>query len=88
MKKEFINQLITIELDRAKRFDPVWPKDIMDAAGIIVEKNRKLMTACLEVVHFGGSEKNVRDEIVSIAAMAERFMLHFPEYYSHFQARD
>lgn len=87
MKQEFINQLILIELDRATRQHPEWPDDIIHAAGIIVEEAGELMKACLDLVYFGGDERSIRNEIVSVAAMAVRFMLHFPEYYSHIQAK-
>lgn len=88
MKKEFIEQLIIVELDRATRQHPEWPDDIIHAAAVVVEEAGELMKACLELVYFGGDERSIRNEIVSVAAMAKRFMLHFPEYYSHFQARD
>ena len=81
MKKEFIEQLIIVELDRATRQHPEWPNDIIHAAGILVEEAGELIKACLDLVYFGGSERSVRNEVVSVAAMAERFMLHFPEDY-------
>ena len=81
MKKEFIKQLITIELDRATRQHPEWPDDIIHAAAILAEETGELVKACLELVYFGGDERSVRNEVVSVAAMAERFMLHFPEDY-------
>ena len=81
MKKEFIKQLITIELDRAMRQHPEWPNDIIHAAAVVVEEAGELMKACLDLVYFGGDERSIRNEIVSVAAMAERFMLRFPEHY-------
>jgi len=83
MKKEFIKQLIIVELDRATRQHPEWPDDIIHAAAIIMEEAGELMKACLDLVYFGGSERSVRNEVVSVAAMAERFMLHFPEDYEY-----
>jgi len=80
MKKAFIEQLIVVELDRATRQHPEWPDDIIHAAAIIMEEAGELMKACLDLVYFGGSERSIRNEVVSVAAMAERFMLHFPEY--------
>lgn len=81
MKKAFIEQLIIVELDRATRQHPEWPDDIIHAAAVIMEEAGELMKACLDLVYFGGSERSVRNEVVSVAAMAERFMLHFPEHY-------
>ncbi len=83
MKKEFIDQLIIVEMDRVKRLHPEWPNDIIHAAAIIVQETGELMKACLDLVYFGGSERSVRNEVVSVAAMAERFMLYFPEYYEY-----
>lgn len=81
MKKEFIEQLIIVELDRATHQHPEWPDDIIHAAAVIMEETGELMKACLDLIYFGGSERSVRNEVVSVAAMAERFMLHFPEDY-------
>ena len=81
MKKAFIEQLIIVELDRATRQHPEWPTDIIHAAAVIMEEAGELMKACLDLVYFGGSERSIRNEVVSVAAMAERFMLHFPESY-------
>ncbi len=83
MKKEFIDQLIIVEMDRVKRLHPEWPNDIIHAAGILLQEAGELMKACLDLVYFGGSERSVRNEVVSVAAMAERFMLYFPEYYEY-----
>lgn len=84
MKKAFIDQLIIVELDRAMRQHPEWPTDIIHAAAVIMEEAGELMKACLDLVYFGGSERSIRNEVVSVAAMAERFMLHFPDDYKSF----
>jgi hypothetical protein len=83
MKKEFIEQLIIIEKDLAERLHPEWPTDIIHAAAIIMEEAGELMKACLDRVYFDGKKKKIRDEAVSVAAMCERFLEHFPDDYKH-----
>lgn len=81
MKKDFIEYLIKIEMDRAIRKHPDWPEDIIHAAVILFEEAGELAKACLDFVYFDGIERNVRDEAISVATMAERFLLHFPDHY-------
>lgn len=81
MKKEFIDQLIKIEMDMAVRKHPDWPEDIIHAAAILAEESGELLKACLDLVYFGGTGRNVRDEAISVATMAERFLLNFPDHY-------
>lgn len=80
MKKEFIEQLIKIEMDMATRKHPEWPEDIIHAAGILAEETGELLKACLDLVYFGGTKRHVRDEAISVATMAERFLLNFDNY--------
>lgn len=81
MKKEHIEQLIIITKDLAERQHPEWPSDIIHAAAVIAEETGELVQACLDLVYFGGTFKDVQDEVISVAAMAERFLEYFPEHY-------
>lgn len=82
MKKQAIDLVIDIELDKATKKHPDWPTDIIHAAAIVMEEAGELIQACLDVVYFEGKLEDVRDEAISVAAMAKRFLFHLPTGYN------
>lgn len=80
-KKKEIIDLIMIELEKAKRKHPEWPRDIIHASAIICEEAGELIQAALDYCYApeSGNMKaeqwlNIEKEAIQVGAMAIRFL--------------
>ena len=68
------------ELERAKKIWPLWPKDPIHAASVVVEEAGELQRAALQFTYEGGYRGALYEEAKQTAAMALRFMEHMVDY--------
>ncbi len=70
---------IFAELRSAREKHPLWPNDIIHAAGIVVEEAGEVMKACLQATYENQPGDRARAEAIQTAAMAIRFVLNYDE---------
>jgi len=65
---------IIMELERAEKKHPAWPKDVVHAAAIVNEEAGELIRAALQYQYEDGESKELVKEAIHTAATCIRFL--------------
>lgn len=65
---------VLVELERAEKKHPRWPKDIVHACAIVNEESGELIRAGLQLNYEGGYKEEVRKEAIQTAATCIRLL--------------
>jgi len=74
MDENQIFELISKELESARKKWPMFVDDVIHAVGIVNEESGESMQAALDVVYDNGSIENLKKELIQTAAMCVRVM--------------
>ena len=74
-----IENEILMELQRAEKKFPEWPKDHIHQAAIVAEESGELVKAALQNHYEGGDIFSMKREAIHTAAMALRFLKNLAE---------
>ena len=79
MKIEEVISLVMTELNKAEEKHPVWPTDLVRAAGVVMEEAGEMIKAVLDHEEKNTSRYAIITEAVQTAASAIRFLKNFEE---------